>query len=953
MLAFPDSLGDISDSFHACDVKTISFGRESTLTTIASSFLDCPFLRRMDCPSTLIEVANSFRGCTSFQYLTFRHPSNLRVLSGFSKTQLHYIAVPDSVEQIAGFSSALPDLARACFGSVSDLRITAHCDAHPDRFTLSLGRESNLRHTWLDRRCAFVDYPKRVLKRLRERSEWTELSPPPAFHAPLIEVSVPGRQSDVYELASVSEEGEEEDREDLLPELFPSGSVEDLDLPPPPPPDRLLFELSCDDAERIASCQQNGQFLVEDDPLDPCLVDPSPSFAEDGEPFPELNPADPNFFIHVMDALQASAPPPPSMTPLEIINAITRLEQRDQHFFDSEKFGNLTEYVRGVTRPYRGAQPLFAAQNTGSQQCNQKYACTYNDCGAFFDIKVYQSGRMHLGKHQFEHTHPIVGPGQRHYHTLREEDREKIIELTNQHAPMGMIRTVLDLDLPSNFFYEARRDALQKLRCDQAQALDTASQNWHGWKTKLVPPIDGVFQGFFAVQVQIVAHGMCRETLSLDDTFCTNFFKMPLSGIVTVDPMNATQIVAFALLRDGSADALTPFLGFVREYMNDGQPRAFMIDRALAERLAISAVFPEAHICFCLMHIFRNLQQKCGRDHILVRQFWPAMRGTDEQQRQFHDLLAVTYVNSRNRPGKKGIAGCCARLYNEWDNWAPCRTRRFTKVLTTGRIEGSWGKVKGFNGHHVATLPQLGNSVRLLGEMAFRRSQYMRTVFIPFGIMSKADQLFIGQVALEMIADEMKRCSVGWRTDAVKKPEYTGECCDCQHCNPNFPCCHLLRDRFRAQREHSPRESPRIKLSDFLQKDFAGIPLLVLSDVPDRWHRVFYLYPSLALPVHNTLVAHADKVIDYDPDAAMELFQRAIAAAKQSPRVQHELQVMIRRLKRVLTEPIAHDDIPDGTLLDPDPVLGPGQPRVWASRLSPLTYMKGRYTPSRRKPPAP
>jgi hypothetical protein len=859
---------------------------------------------------------------------------------------LDYIAVPDSVEQIAGFSSGSADLARKRFGRDSEMRITAFYDSHPDRLVVSLGRESRLLQASLERRFGFVYYSARVLKRLREGSEGTEQSLPPVFPVASVELPIPPVVApdvpDDNELPSVPDE--EEDVSELLPELF---STADVENPALPPPDRAHSELSDEEVALMARWLEAGRLPVEDD--EPFLVEPSAWIPGEDEPFPELDQAHPDFFIDVCKSLEDSAPPPPRMTPLKIIDAITRLEQRDRDFFALEGVKNLTKYVRKVTRPYRGFQPLFAAQNTGENQCNQRYRCTFDDCPAFFDIKVYRSGRMHLGKHQFEHSHPIIGPGQRHYHTLRDEERAKIIELTNQHATMGMIRTVLDLDLPVSIFYEARRGALQELRRDQAQKLDTASKRWQGWKTHMVEPIDNVFQGFFAVQLQVVAHGMCRETLSLDDTFCTNFFKMPLSGIVTVDPMDATQLVAFALLRDGSSEALIPFLRFVREYMNDGHPRAFIIDRALAERLAVLAVFPEAHICFCLIHIFRNLEQKCGRDHILVLQFWPAMNGSEKDQLAFRDLLAVTYVTGINCAATKGAAGCAGRLWNEYDNWAPHRTRPFTVVRTTGRSEGFNGTVKGFHAHHVATLPHLGNSVRLLGEMAFRRSQWMRIKFIPFGIMSKADQLFIGQVALSLIAAEMERCTVDWRTQSVKGPKFTGECCDCQHCNPQFPCCHLLRDRFRAQQQ----QSPNLKLRHFLQEDFNGIPLLVLSDVPDRWHRVFSVCPSPALPVHETFVVHAGNVTQYDPAESMRLFQQAMDEAERSLPIQHELQLITRRLKRLLSQPIHDDDdIPDGTLLDPDPVLGPGQPRVYASRLSPLAFMKGRYTPSARKPPA-
>jgi hypothetical protein len=84
--------------------------------------------------------------------------------------------------------------------------------------------------------------------------------------------------------------------------------------------------------------------------------------------------------------------------------------------------------------------------------------------------------------------------------------------------------------------------------------------------------------------------------------------------------------------------------------MKDDYLAAFIVDRAFVEKTAIEAVFPLSHICFCLLHIFRNLEQKCGAHHEVVEGFWGAMRGTRKMQGDYHDLVAV-HVSEMSRPG--------------------------------------------------------------------------------------------------------------------------------------------------------------------------------------------------------------------------------------------------------------------------------------------------------------
>jgi hypothetical protein len=546
---------------------------------------------------------------------------------------------------------------------------------------------------------------------------------------------------------------------------------------------------------------------------------------------------------------------------------------------------------------------------------------------------------MQLGDHEFHHNHDISDPGERRtYHSLTPEAVAKIIEMTRHHATPGMIRTELDLHAGPDAFYATRRATLMEQRQNQVEALFEAVQHWRGWEWAFVPPDDtGEFRGFLAVQVQVVEHEMCRDTLGMDDTSCTNFFELPVSAIITPDPNSKTQLVAFAILRDQGADALIEFLRFVRTHMSEQAPKAFVIDRAAAEKLAVETVFPESYICFCLMHVFRNLEQKCGKHHELVKGFWPAMRGNFLDQDKYRILLYRTFETNRHRPEKKKLVNCVARVCNDWVHIATYITSRYTSMDETARNEGWNGTIKVFLDHHRMELLYVANAYRLMGEMAFRTSQHMLTKFIPCGILSRRDQHFVGRVALELLLDQMTYLLDHRRAARVKDPEYTGKCCTCHVRYPGFPCCHLLRDRYTRQKQQTARG--QLKLRYFLQDDFTGTPLLALNDIPRRWHRLL-TGPRPAASHAPAFVRPAKAPLD--PAAARAFFKRMIDQAEYTPALLREIDRCRGRLEPLIPEGAPVDPIPGGV------VDGEGNPEAFMDELrdaSPDGFVDGEGNP--------
>jgi hypothetical protein len=670
------------------------------------------------------------------------------------------------------------------------------------------------------------------------------------------------------------------------------------------------------------------------------------------------------FVIDLVASLNLSDPEMFLMTPVQVIDSIVQLDGRGERFFLDAGFATLTEYVREVSRldDRPVSDPLFGARSTGKDRLTQHYQChlTPEGCPAFFKIKMHSWG-MELGDHQFQHDHDVYDAGERRaYHSIRPEAIQEIIEMTRRHATPGQIRSALDLGATCDVLYASRRATLMEQRQNQVRALKEACATWRGWAYWFVGPEDGEFQGFFAVHTHIIGHPMCRDTLGMDDTSCTNFFELPVPAIITPDPNDTTQVVAFAILRDHGADALIEFLEYVKTHMKQDQPKAFIIDRAAAEILAIRTAFPKSYICFCLMHVFRNLQEKCGKKHAVVTEFWPAMRGDFHKQQDYRKLLYDTYLANRGRPEKKGMVNCVARVFNDFPHIAPCMTSAHTSMDQTSRNEAFNGVIKVFLDHRLMDLLYVANAYRLMAEVALRRSQHMLTRFIPFGILSRRDQHFVGRVALEMILDQMTYFRDHRRKRSVVEPEYDGHCCTCHTRYPDFPCCHLLRDRYAHQRQQAkPRPLP---FSDFLQDDFRGAPLLALSDIPRRWHRILTLRPP---PVNASPPFVRHEQAPRDLAAAKTFLEQVVLEAEDSPELLEEIfrwrhRVERRFRKEPLVDPLHGASMADSPEHNPDgPVDGsppagpavfqrdpplrdePGAPMVHPRRRSPMDIQKG------------
>jgi hypothetical protein len=70
----------------------------------------------------------------------------------------------------------------------------------------------------------------------------------------------------------------------------------------------------------------------------------------------------------------------------------------------------------------------------------------------------------------------------------------------------------------------------------------------------------------------------------------------------------------------------------------------------VGKKVAVGIVCPDSSICLCLVHVFRILVKKCGKNHNVGQRFWPTMRGSRHAQNDCRDLPMRTFVTNHRGP---------------------------------------------------------------------------------------------------------------------------------------------------------------------------------------------------------------------------------------------------------------------------------------------------------------
>ena len=105
------------------------------------------------------------------------------------------------------------------------------------------------------------------------------------------------------------------------------------------------------------------------------------------------------------------------------------------------------------------------------------------------------------------------------------------------------------------------------------------------------------------------------------DTVGVNKLDFPIEIIVSKDPNNHLQLVAFGYLSGKDTNTFTDFLTTFKQIAEEERNRegkdmsigkVIVCDRFQAQTNAINCVFIDSKIIFCEVHIMRNIRNNCG-----------------------------------------------------------------------------------------------------------------------------------------------------------------------------------------------------------------------------------------------------------------------------------------------------------------------------------------------------
>jgi hypothetical protein len=143
--------------------------------------------------------------------------------------------------------------------------------------------------------------------------------------------------------------------------------------------------------------------------------------------------------------------------------------------------------------------------------------------------------------------------------------------------------------------------------------LEKEIQTYHDFDTYLLRDDDSVAGRYFFHSL-FVGSTICRDTLTMDDTLCTNRFDFPTLVILELDEHKLSEFIAFALIRDRTTQAFAAFLRWVKSHLGVGgfawiatqsQPLSSLIGMMESSQ-RYDSCFPSHESCF-VQSVFAKL----------------------------------------------------------------------------------------------------------------------------------------------------------------------------------------------------------------------------------------------------------------------------------------------------------------------------------------------------------
>jgi hypothetical protein len=125
----------------------------------------------------------------------------------------------------------------------------------------------------------------------------------------------------------------------------------------------------------------------------------------------------------------------------------------------------------------------------------------------------------------------------------------------------------------------------------------------------------------------------------MDDSVGTNNEECSLVAIVSFDSNGHFQILAYGFMSRVTTEQFSVFLADLKSNLIK-QPKAFLVDRNVAQKVAIESIFPETPIFYCLLHLASNIKS-LFKDGKLINIFWMSVHDFSNEEKLINTLTKI------------------------------------------------------------------------------------------------------------------------------------------------------------------------------------------------------------------------------------------------------------------------------------------------------------------------
>lgn len=446
-----------------------------------------------------------------------------------------------------------------------------------------------------------------------------------------------------------------------------------------------------------------------------------------------------------------------NQTPETLINELSFKTR----YFDKEN--GLTEFIHKTSRIFM--IPL-SSLISGSSRKYQIYVCRYGgrqygistaktDCPCFVKYQQNKDGSYSFFTANWSHNHSIDRMYiETHCNCCSDEIKTEIEKQTSMLISPGQIRSNLDVISPPDIFYNMRRNMIK------AQKKENIFQIINELKLKDFSSIigkneQGTLTRATVMNLRVAQNCYSEDILITDDTASTNIYDMKLQVLLAIDEESKSQVYAFGYLAGQDKNSFKNFFDDVRKLSNK-IPRVIIMDRCQAQYAAVSEVFPETFVVFCLRHLGKDLEKYFDKNSDIIIGFYDIQKRVERCDDYINMLMELNENMDEKTKGKKIINW----MLDYQNNWLPIKLIENGVIFdwTTNRAEGFFGIFKQRFGFKRFTLSSLTKNMIIQCRTLIVDSNHSikntNTQYSMLPSIKEEDIPKIGLLAIKIIAKE-------------------------------------------------------------------------------------------------------------------------------------------------------------------------------------------------------